>query len=91
MKYTGSCIRCARRFLEGDNRYAKDGLWTMANGGYDLWWEICYDRVPVIGCIDGDVEAYSSEYQEIAERLVKKLGYTNRFGEPVLKIVKRKD
>lgn len=77
MKHEGSCLRAMRRFLDGDNRYARDGKWTVANGGYDLWWCVSYDGLPVIECVDGEVQAIVREYDAFARRIVDKLNYHN--------------
>lgn len=40
--------------------------WGIARGGYDLWFEIYYKGIPVIGCVDGEIEAYNAEFQAYA-------------------------
>lgn len=56
-------INCAglrqilRRYSE-NGRWVGATHWSMAHGGYDLWWELYYDNVPVIGCCAGDIENY---------------------------------
>ena len=79
----GSCLRAVRRFFEGSNRYARDGEWTVAIGGYDLWWEISYASRPVIDCVDGIVEALDPEFSTYAEKIVEKLNYKDRFGQDI--------
>lgn len=37
---------------KGRNR---SGDWEIANGGYDLWFEVYYRGIPVIQCIAGQV------------------------------------
>lgn len=44
-----------RKFDE-DGRLAVATHWSMARGGYDRWWEIYYDNIPVINCIAGTIE-----------------------------------
>lgn len=41
--------------FNSNGRYAHRGNWSIANGGYDLLWEIYYDGLPVIRDIDGNV------------------------------------
>lgn len=31
------------------------GKWTISNGGYDLWFEICYNQMVVVQCIAGRI------------------------------------
>lgn len=30
--------------------------WKIAKGGYDCWWELYYDEVPVLQCVAGEIE-----------------------------------
>lgn len=41
--------------FDSNGRYAHRGNWSIANGGYDLYWEIYYDGLPVIRDIGGNV------------------------------------
>ena len=51
-------LRQVLQKFEENGRSAFGTHWHIANGGYDLWWELYYDRRPVIGCVDGCVENY---------------------------------
>lgn len=44
--------------FESDGYNVQGTHWRIARGGYDLWWEIYYDSLPVIGCVAGEVENY---------------------------------
>lgn len=41
--------------FNSNGKYAHRGNWSIANGGYDLYWEIYYDGLPVIRDINGNV------------------------------------
>ena len=51
--FTG--IKTALRKFEENGKEAHCGKWTIANGGYDLWWEIYYEGISVLECVDGDI------------------------------------
>lgn len=44
-----------RRFDE-NGYHVSATHWSMAKGGYDRWWEIYYDNMPVMNCIAGTIE-----------------------------------
>jgi len=48
--------------FNSNGKYARQGSWEIANGGYDLDFEVYYKRVPVIKCIDGKLELEMDEY-----------------------------
>ncbi|WP_252241624.1 hypothetical protein [Clostridium sp. ZBS18] len=52
----GSLKRLITRYNNGNNNSYKDGKWSLAVGGYDLWFELYYNNIPVIQCIDGYLE-----------------------------------
>ena len=54
--------------------------WTIAEGGYDKWWEIYYgcDPRPVAECIAGKVSVYGfsvADNNEIREIILSILSY----------------
>lgn len=53
--------------FDSNGKYAKRGNWEIGRGGYDLWYEISYNKVPVIGCTDGKVSAYQKGYEDYAK------------------------
>ena len=46
---------CLRSF-DNNGRYARRGRWHIANGGYDLQWELYYDNTPIVDCVDSELE-----------------------------------
>ena len=48
------------------------GSWKIANGGYDLWFEIYYNNSPVMTCIAGKLEVWGLE-KEYLDILCKKV------------------
>ncbi len=44
------------------NKFDKDGMyvcgthWKIVNGGYDLYWQLYYDNIPVVSCILNELE-----------------------------------
>lgn len=59
--------------------YEKSLDWSIAKGGYDLWWEIYYQGYTVLQCVDGELhggfrpirEFNSEAEQELIERVKK--------------------
>lgn len=41
--------------LNNNGKQSRRGKWYIGNGGYDLWYEIYYNGLPVIQCINGRV------------------------------------
>ena len=54
--YKGNLRKCMQRFVNGNQTFNTDGLWKVAKGGYDLWFEVYYNDVSKIQCIDGELE-----------------------------------
>ena len=52
----GSLKRLITRYSNGNNNSYKDGKWSLAIGGYDLWFELYYNGILIIQCIDGCLE-----------------------------------
>lgn len=48
-------LRDVLRRYEDNGRYARHGNWEIGTGGYDLNWQISYERIPVIDCIANDI------------------------------------
>lgn len=53
MKINGNFRRMVRNFMYGSNGVYKSGDWQIANGGYDLWFEIYYKGRCFIRCVAG--------------------------------------
>ena len=62
--------------FDNNGKYAKRGNWEIGRGGYDLWYEISYNKVPVIGCTAGKVSAYQNGYEEYAKLVAEEYGDT---------------
>ena len=60
-------------------RRVKCKKWSIAKGGYDLWWEIYYEGYTVLQCIVGKLEGgfrpipdFTEEAGKFAEEMRKK-------------------
>ena len=49
-------LRQVLRKFDEDGMYASGTHWSIGRGGYDLQWELSYDRVPIIDCVGGVLE-----------------------------------
>ena len=54
--------RVLEKFDE-DGKCVRGTHWKIANGGYDLWWELYYDEQPVVRCCASG--EYTKNYWEI--------------------------
>lgn len=54
-------------------KYAKCGNWSIANGGYDLWWEIYYNGYTVLQCIAGKLSGGFRPIPEFTEAVENEL------------------
>lgn len=45
-----------RKFVSADASSVSTKHWKVAKGGYDLWFEIYFDNVPVARCVSGELE-----------------------------------
>lgn len=62
-----------KRFDE-NGRYAEGTHWSIANGGYDLWWELYYDNMAIARCVAGTLEITVDELTDVMEkRLIKSI------------------
>ena len=68
-----SGLRTALEKFEENGKYAKCGKWSIANGGYDLWWEIYYEGYTVLQCIDGELQGGFRPIPEFTEETEKEL------------------
>ena len=62
--------------FDNNGKYAKRGNWEIGRGGYDLWYEVSYNKVPVIGCTAGKVSAYQKGFEEYAKLVAEEYGDT---------------
>ncbi len=66
-------LRTALEKFEENGKHAKCGKWSIANGGYDLWWEIYYEGYTVLQCIAGRLEGGFKPIPEFTEETEKEL------------------
>lgn len=66
-------LKTALKNFDEDGRYAKCGNWSIANGGYDLWFEIYYDGYTVLQCINGKLQGGFRPIPEFTEETEKQL------------------
>ena len=68
-----SGLRSALEKFEDNGDYAKCGKWSIAKGGYDLWWEISYEGQTVLQCIAGKLEGGFRPIPDFTEEAEKEL------------------
>ena len=56
-----------------NGRYAKGTHWSIANGGYDLWWELYYDNIPILQCVAGELKIIGCDLCDLTESTEKRL------------------
>lgn len=67
-------LKAILKKFDENGRYAEGTHWSIANGGYDLWWELYYDNIPIVQCIDGELEISISELAKgMEKRLIKSI------------------
>jgi hypothetical protein len=49
-----------KAYSNGDKKVYQRGDWKIAEGGYDLWFEIYYKDILKVQCIDGELEVGNS-------------------------------
>lgn len=42
--------------FDEDGKYVSGTHWSIARGGYDLYWQLYYDGIPVIDCVCNELE-----------------------------------
>ena len=62
--------------FDNNGRHAQRGNWEIGRGGYDMWYEIYYNKVPVIRCINGNVEVETEGYEDYAKLTAEQYGDT---------------
>lgn len=70
----GNFKRLLLRFDEhGWKGRFNEGPWSIANGGYDLWFEIYYENEPIAQCIAGKVSSHFTIDGIDNEKLINKI------------------
>ena len=54
--------------FDNNGKYAEGTHWSIANGGYDLWWELYYDGLPILQCVAGELKIIVSGLTEPTEK-----------------------
>lgn len=44
--------------FDENGKYAECKNFSIALGGYDKWFEICYKGQPICDCVDGDIQVW---------------------------------
>lgn len=69
---------CLRRFDEV-GCCALSGKWSIGRGGYDLDWELCYERLPVVDCYGHYVEVVNDygmgNVNQVVTIIMREYGY----------------
>jgi hypothetical protein len=68
-----SGLQVALRRFEQDGKYAKCGHWSIAKGGYDLWWELYWDGYAVLQCVSGKLIGGFRPIPEFTEDVEQKV------------------
>ena len=74
-------IREMLKTFDRNGKYSKRGDFHIANGGYDLWWEMYYKGTPFMTCIYGNIEDYpckgisEDDISKIRELIKEVFGY----------------
>lgn len=55
-------LRKMLRCFDYNGKFASYGAWSIACGGYDLWFEIYYNGQPIIRCVAGELEIEVPDY-----------------------------
>ena len=66
-------LKTVLKKFDADGRYAECGNWSIANGGYDCWWEIYYQGYTVLQCISGELQGGFRPIDYFTEETEKKL------------------
>lgn len=69
--FTG--LKTALNQFDKTGKYTKCGNWSIANGGYDLWWEIYYNGYTVLQCVAGKLCGNFRPSPEFTESIENKL------------------
>lgn len=71
MKISFLGLKTVLRKHEESGDYEKCGHWSIAKGGYDLWFEVYYDGYTALQCIDGELEGGFYDFLDVEEKIMK--------------------
>jgi len=77
-------LRKLLRSFEEDGYCVSGKHWKIAKGGYDLYFEIYYDEIPVVDCISNELENLcldDSVFKKIAKIIIQE--YDTNFWKPM--------
>ena len=66
-------LKPALKKFDENGKYSEAGLWSISNGGYDLWWEIYYNGYTILQCIDGKLRGGFRPIPEFNDDIEKEL------------------
>lgn len=71
LKFSG--LKTALNKFNNNGKYVKCMDWSIASGGYDLWWEIYYQDYTVLQCVDGELIGGFRPIPEFNDKMEVKL------------------
>ena len=63
----------ALKQFDENGKLGESGKWKIANGGYDLWFEVYYEGYTVLQCIDGELRGGFRPIPEFNDDIEKEL------------------
>lgn len=88
MKIYLSGLQVVLKRFEKTGNYEKCGHWSIAKGGYDLWWELYWNNYTVLQCIAGELVGGFRPIPEFTEEIELKIIKRVQEFYPELKIKK---
>ena len=73
MKISFAGLKSVLRKFETSGEYVCEGNWSIAKGGYDLYWEIYYQGVTVLQCVCNELEGGFRSIPEFDDKAEEKL------------------
>lgn len=71
IRFTG--LKTVLTKFDKNGKYASCGDWSIAKGGYDLWWEIYYKGYTVLQCINGELSGGFRPVSEFTDATEQRL------------------
>ena len=85
MKINLKGLRQTLRKFDEDGFCVSGKHWKIAKGGYDLYWELYYDNVPVVDCVCNRLERIGIDikaFNKICQIIIEE--YDNNIFEPMI-------
>ena len=67
-------LRSVLRKFDEDGKLVSGTHWKIARGGYDLYWQLYYDNIPIIDCVCNRIEnncIRDKDYKRIAQVILE--------------------